>query len=212
MSDQLHHKKRRKKEADLLRKTRQRESMPVILIVCEGQSTEPQYLKSFREDKGLNKANIEIVPGNICGTNPKSMIEYAKEKHNREDYDRIYCVFDKEHANHNKVVEEIKKQNSFYGIISCPCFEYWILLHFEYSTSPYYASGQKTPADQIISYITKKHIKNYHKSKMNIYEVTKKHLKKAIENNKKLQKQQKNNFDNPSANMYELIEYLESLV
>src|ERR1700741_1402449 len=60
---------------------------PTILIVCEGENTEPSYFRQFK----LSSATIKPVGE---GYNTNSLVQRAiylsKEKH----YDQVWCVFD----------------------------------------------------------------------------------------------------------------------
>lgn len=65
-----------------------------ILIICEGERTEPLYFKSFR---------VSSVHADIEGTgrNTDSLVEYAMakvktERKNNNRYDQVWCVFDKD--------------------------------------------------------------------------------------------------------------------
>ena len=72
----------------------------LLLIVCEGRRTEPNYFHSIRQEKRLSIAHIEIVPGNICGTDPDNIVRYAikEQKRRRKDemFDEVWCVFDRD--------------------------------------------------------------------------------------------------------------------
>ncbi len=48
----------------------------------------------------------------------------------------------------------------FEDILSVPCFEYWFILHFCYTCSPFLPSGNKSAADNVVSEL-KKHLPDY---------------------------------------------------
>ena len=184
------------------------------MIVCEGSETEPNYLIGLREHLRLNPANV-IIQSCPCGSDPVSIVEYALNKHKCNDYDRIYCVFDKEHTNYkdalNKIESNFKNNMSIYAITSVPCFEYWFLLHFKKSTKPYQQTAKKSAGDQLKSEI-KKYIKNYHEADKDIFEKTKKHLETAIARAKQIDESQiKAGTDNHSTKVYQLVKYLCSI-
>lgn len=111
-----------------------------LLILCEGKVTEPLYFRSFRQEHRNHLVEVEIVPE--CG-GPKPLVELAverkksaeKEARRHRDpyqkYDEVWCVFDVD--NHPNLVEA-KRQAQDNGLklaISNPCFELWIVLHFQ---------------------------------------------------------------------------------
>lgn len=213
-TDDFHFKRKQKKIDTFKRQQGQRKPNDVVLIVCEGKKTEPNYLKGLREHLHLNPPNIDILPC-LAGTDPMSIVNFAIEKHKQKDYDRIYCVFDKEHTNYkdalNKIESNFENGLLIYAIPSVPCFEYWLLLHFKNSAKPYQQAGKKSAGDQLKSEI-KKHIENYHEADKDIFEKTKKHLETAIVRAKQIDESQiKIGTDNPSTKIYELVEYLQTL-
>jgi hypothetical protein len=120
-----------------------RDPKPIILIVCEGEKTEPDYLKGFRQAFRNPRVEIELVDEQGV---PKTLVEIAKQRKTdaendarrmRDDdlaYDSVWCVFDiDDHPN----IDAAKLQaqaNEIHLAISNPSFELWLLLHFR--TSP----------------------------------------------------------------------------
>ena len=139
---------------EYIRRGPQREPYEFILIVCEGEKTEPNYLGGLRATYRLSSANIKIVHPDA--TDPMSIVNFAETELGCKDegYDRVYCVFDRDsHANYDAALRRI--QNSQHGIsgrlqgaISVPCFEIWLLLHFRYSTASFTASGRRSACDK----------------------------------------------------------------
>ena len=62
-----------------------------VLIVCEGEKTEPHYFGGLRLHYRLSSANIEITRAH--GTDPMSIVSFAEAR--LGNYDRAYCVFDR---------------------------------------------------------------------------------------------------------------------
>ena len=73
------------------RKINVKDTIQRFLIVCEGARTEPIYFKSFRVPK-------EVISVDIHGTgyNTISLVQRAIELRNDEDYDQVWCVFDRD--------------------------------------------------------------------------------------------------------------------
>jgi archaellin len=116
-----------------------------FLIVTEGKKTEPNY---FNVLKSIFKLNIKIEPS--PGTDPVSLVNKAlelREKRKKESkknvnivaYDEVWVVFDLETpcSERHEQARQVKGESRSIGIcwgISDPCFEYWFLLHEEYTT------------------------------------------------------------------------------
>jgi len=75
-TDNLFHKKRERGIRDLKRKTAQRSSYDRVLIVCEGEKTEPNYFNELIRDKKLNTANV-VVEDSRHGSDPMSVVNCA---------------------------------------------------------------------------------------------------------------------------------------
>ncbi len=189
-----------------------------VLIVCEGEKTEPNYLEELIDYLQLSSADI-VVDGR-SDSSPDKIFKYAKEKRQEEIqrgdvYNRIYCVFDKdEHSTFEETKQKIlryRPNNLFIPCISISCFEYWILLHYEYSTRPYHRKGDKSPCHCVIDDL-KKYIPDYEKNRRGIFQEIEPKTKFAIANSKRIQTQNaETGTDNPSTQMHELVEYLYDL-
>lgn len=111
-----------------------------ILIVCEGSKTEPFYFKSMVSMLALRATSI-LVLGRECDSAPISVYEYAAKRYADDpDFDFVYCVFDRDrHATYDAACSAIRNHPSkiLKAIVSNPCFEYWILLHFIFTRSPF---------------------------------------------------------------------------
>lgn len=147
------------KNRQLRRKTvkeARRASYARILIVTEGSKTEPLYLEEIRMAYQLHSANVEVQPGQL-GTAPLQVVRYARQLFENGDlhkgirprsFDQIYAVFDRDdhdsYFDALRVAESLdrKLRNddgqpvSFKTIVSVPCFELWLLLHYEDIQAP----------------------------------------------------------------------------
>jgi hypothetical protein len=149
-----------------------------ILIVTEGEKTEPNYLKSLRDRFQLSATDIVIVHPE--GTDPVTLVTKAlelREERKREareglvvEYDEVWVVFDLErpHDERRRLAAQALAHPEAKGLKfahSDPCFEYWLLLHGEFTTASFadcaavakrlekhwkgYAKGQ-TPAPEFL--------------------------------------------------------------
>lgn len=113
----------------------------LFLIVCEGAKTEPNYFKAIKKRMRIHPLQVEIC-GEECGSDPRSVVEFAKGKKKRPHpeelhYDQVWCVIDKD--KHPNLIEalDMARANQLKMCLSIPCFEFWYLLHFEYTTRPF---------------------------------------------------------------------------
>ena len=77
------------------RKSRGLPPKPLVLIVCEGKETEPNYFNGIRKRKRIPRDRIKVVGCDECGgTDPKTIVECAKKvrKQSELNYDE-YGVF-----------------------------------------------------------------------------------------------------------------------
>ena len=220
-SENLFHKK--SKSNDLKRKVATRERQSHILIVCEDSKSGAFYFEAMANDLHVNAS----VEGDKCGSAPKSVLVYAKEKYEQskkegDAYDAVYCVFDRDqHPCFNATVAAINdlKTNKklFFAITTTPCFEFWLLLHFGYTAKSYAATTQKSPCDcanaDLQTYWKKAFGVEYGKNKRDIYPSLKggkataaiQHAKRLTDENLKIDS------NNPQTNMHELVECLQTL-
>ncbi|MEZ5690164.1 MAG: RloB family protein [Rickettsiales bacterium] len=167
-SDKLHQKAKRK----FARKPPTKSPRDRILIVCEGEKTEPHYFEELCRDLNLS-INTEVkIFGKECGSAPSSVYDYTIQELEKDlkdtrydNYDIAYCVFDKDNHDDNggkyrQTLDKIKKNKKFKIIAanSVPCFEFWVLLHFESTTSQFKNSTEVTKR-------IKTHWKEYSKEK-----------------------------------------------
>jgi hypothetical protein len=111
---------------NLTRRRLTRTPLPTILIVCDGQNTEPSYFNQFR----LASARV-IAVGE--GNNTTSTVQQAIQLSRQEQYDQVWCVFDRDSFPANNFNNAIARAEA-HGLqvaYSNQAFEYWLLLHFE---------------------------------------------------------------------------------
>jgi hypothetical protein len=116
-----------------------REPKPVILIVCEGEKTEPGYFEGFARACHNSRVRITLAPEHGV---PRTLVATAK-KHKksaedaarREDdenlaFDAVWCVFDVDDHPQIADARQMARDNCIELAVSNPCFELWLLLHF----------------------------------------------------------------------------------
>jgi hypothetical protein len=143
--------KHRQAARELLRRKAQRQPAERLLIVCEGSKTEPLYLGEIRQQLRLPSANVQVQPA-AYGTEPLRIVEYAERLFTEgqrglgihaRSFDRVVVVFDRdEHHTYHAALQRVAALNGrlenderikvpFEAVVSVPCFELWLLLHFE---------------------------------------------------------------------------------
>ena len=180
------------------RQSRKRNS--IIVIGCEGKNkTEEIYFKNFNSRQCI----IKFSTGN--STDPvgivKDLIRFIENDIGREKDDKYYVVIDAD-INQNKQSQidkarELAIENGIEFITSIPTFEYWYILHFEYTTKIYNSS-------EVVQNAMKEKIKGYTKS-MNIYNLLKEKTDVAIKNAKEVEKyhlKEGKSLDNENSNPY----------
>lgn len=116
----------RSKEPTLDRLAPSLTEKPTILIVCEGENTEPSYFKQFR----LFSATIKSVGE---GYNTISLVNRAAALASQKSYEQVWCVFDKDdfsEVDFNNAIAMAEAHN-FKVAYSNQAFDYWVILHFE---------------------------------------------------------------------------------
>ena len=193
------------------RQVGKREPYDRVLIVCEGEKTEPRYLDDLRHDLRLASANIEVTGDS--DPDPLSVVDYGlKRFHEDGEYDRVIFVIDRDtHPEPNyqqarqEVSKAIKEGIQVSLIVSHPCFEYWILLHFENTARSY--SDPNSPCREVVRDV-RAHLPDYGKGMTGLYDKTKPNLGIAIDRSGQRWKQAKSTRRmNPSTRVHQLVTY-----
>lgn len=141
--NQPKYRQQRRAEQKLARRKASRKGLPATLIVCEGKETEPNYIAGLCEHLGVNMAAVEIVPGDNA-TRPPDLVRRAQQIFSADGgYDRVYVVCDGDAGGlaearalgRKPLRNRAKDQTRVDVIASDPCFEFWLLLHFEYTAA-----------------------------------------------------------------------------
>ena len=197
-----------------------REPYDRVLIVCEGSKTEPNYLRELIVHHQLSSANVQIVGDG--GAAPVSVVDYAIEQFEKDpDYNSVFCVFDRdEHASFDAAVQRVRDKKlirregrrrlgsaRFEAITSIPCFEYWILLHFQYTTATMSRFADVEPRLRAIPALA-----GYNKGATGLFVRTQAHLLAALDRaDRANQSALDDGSCNPTTQMPTLIRYLKLL-
>jgi hypothetical protein len=111
-----------------------------LLVVCEGENTEPQYIRGLERFLRDATLSIEIPPER---GDPKKLVQVAKTfnsaaiqdaRRSGDDnvrFDEVWCVFDRDDHERFDAACQMAKDNLFRLAVSNPSFELWLLLHFQ---------------------------------------------------------------------------------
>jgi RloB-like protein len=205
---------RARHRASLRRRAPVRPPYDRVLIVCEGEKTECNYFEEIRQRGRISSAHIHIIPSDI-GTDPVSVVKSAEAafKDKGKSFERIYAVFDRDDhqdyanaihmacAKNQKLKNDQKQAVAFEAIVSVPCFELWLLLHFSDARSWMHR-------DLVVKQL-RNHISKYEKGMSNLFEFTEFALETATHRAKLLkQTNQRIPGDELYTDVHELVEFL----
>jgi hypothetical protein len=187
-----------------------------VLIACEGEKTEPNYLRELCRELGLTGTCVEVV-GKECGSSPISVCDYAIGRFKQDGgFDKVFCVFDRDtHLTFHAAIDKIAAHSSkkMKSVVSYPCFEYWILLHFRYTRASTPAAGKKSSGDRMLELVVAEW-PEYAKGGKNVYDYLSKRglTDTAITNATRARADTHATEDpDPSTDVDELVVYLRQL-
>jgi len=186
----------------LARKQGKRLPAQRILIVSEGTKTEPHYFEDIRITERLPTLNVKVLHSNHK-TESQQVVSHAEKLFIKGDedkkikprsFEKVYAIFDRDsHLSYYQALEKAKAINqqklrndegkaiTFEAIVSVPCFELWLLLHFEQCLTPLHR-------DDALEKV-KNYLKNYEKGQSGYYQATKDYLETANAHAKILEEQ-----------------------
>lgn len=185
-----------------------KDERPRILIVCEGEKTEPNYFNGFK----LTSVKLSVVP---AGMTHCSVVEYAIEILKQDaDYEEVWCVFDRDKQGNNPKDLELfnaalieAKKNKIKVAYSNDAFELWYLLHFNYYDTAMSRQDYIHKLNDLID-------GGYKKNDVKMFEKLESRMATAIQNAKRLYDQsdkQNPGKADPSTTVFRLVRRLREL-
>ncbi len=185
-----------------------------LFILCEGKKgkSEYAYFESLINSCNFKGKKVEVAVIDSKKNTGRELVKEAK-KHKEFPEDSLWVVYDKDgYTLHAETFITARDNNINIGFSSIS-FEYWILLHYEYTTYSF------TKCNEVISYMKKKKYIDYSKSSLEIFDFTKDKLSTAITHARRIKVHQKKvNPEstpiyeyNPYTNLDELIEEIFKL-
>ena len=209
-----------------VRKPESREGLKAYLIACEGECTESNYIMGLVKHQKLIKQiaiGTEVVIAPHEHSDPEGVLKDLLNVQDRERFDEAWIIIDRDeveykgkgfggHSKENFNNAIIKSsQNNIKVACSNPCFELWIVLHFEFrDTACSRTDIQKRALEKVNSILPKNNqLKSIEKLKSveNIYDLLQNKLDFARINAAKI-KDNESRKENPSSGMYLLLESL----
>ena len=140
----------------MARRKKHIKSRPAIAVLGEG-ITEREYFKSLKKHK---KLPFKFKPEIPKHSDIRSIVSKANDL--SRVFDIVFCIIDLDRIYTNpsekRLFNELKSKNKhLYFIEHYPCFEIWLLLHYEYSTREYVS------CEHLIKFL-KRYISDYQKS------------------------------------------------
>jgi hypothetical protein len=129
----------RNRASNLKRRRAVRDPKRRFLIVCEGKNAEPLYFKALER---ISNTIIDIIAGagtpdaiakiaitqatarGVTGRGRKKLAWYERT-------DEVWAVFDRDDHCHFDAAIRLCEENQIFVGRSNPCFEVWLILHFE---------------------------------------------------------------------------------
>jgi hypothetical protein len=144
---------------------------------------------------------------------PISVVEYAEDRaKERGGYDHIFCVFDRDqHESFNRARAKVRSLATrsrnplaISEVTSVPCFEVWVLLHFEQTDAPFVAC-------QNVIHRVQTHLPGYQKADSETVKQLLPQLENAMTNAHWLSTRAGITDENPSTAVYRVIAYLRAI-
>jgi len=184
---------------------------PRILVICEDEKSGKQYLEDATYHFRV-KVDVEVTH---CGnTDPRGIVAEAIRR--QRDFDQVFCTIDRDtHETFDEAVRMAHKHPKIDLIVSYPCFEFWLLLHFGHSRKPYVAIGGVSAGDRLLTDLrahpgmetyAKGASKNLFNSLLGEKFQTARHVAPKVQRDAEADKE-----NNPSTQIYKLIEFFEKL-
>ncbi len=155
------------------RKKASRRERGTALVVCEGKCTEPFYVQGLLKHLEISVASVEIIKGQK-NSNAVAVVNRARQRFEQVPRDRVFALIDAEQADLTKALKQCEKplqhenkkkeipEIRIEPILSAPCFEVWLLLHFRFSDQPFHNFASLLPELEI-------NLPNYQKNDPTIF-------------------------------------------
>lgn len=206
-----------------------------VFIFCEGEKTEPNYIRAYIRQFHPVCARLKDAekPVSLKGTKkntPKQLVDEAVDFAKSLDFkkDQVWVMYDRESP--NKYSDDNHAQAWMraerHGVkvaLSNVCFEYWLLLHLTETSLPANSFSDLAGKPVFKEAFRKIGFKSYEKGEANVAEalVSEERISAAKVRAQRINKQAKSNCEpgdaeypyrlNPYTNVYEVLEAIDDV-
>ncbi len=109
----------------------------LFVIATEGKDTERIYFEALKDKIQMHQIKLEILSSDKNDSAPNKVFDRLisyQDKYGIEDDDQLWLVIDKDKWKEktlSEIASDCNKKKSFHMGLSNPCFELWLLLHYE---------------------------------------------------------------------------------
>lgn len=136
-----------------------------LLIVCEGEKTEPNYFDSFPVHRKEVYLQIEGVGYNTLSLVNKAIVLRNAAKANGDAFHQVWCVFDRDSFSLLQFNSALKlaSDEGIHVAYSNESFEIWYLLHYDYCETKISRETYKKRLSKHLGYQYEKNSKTIYK-------------------------------------------------
>ncbi|CAC9642385.1 hypothetical protein [uncultured Gammaproteobacteria bacterium] len=181
----------------MARKLTKRALKDRVLLVSEGKKTEQYYFKGLCQHLRIS-IEIKDINKTSLGSLLEKVIRIVNQaKYEKNLFTQVLFIGDKDNFKHYKQdKQKIQSLNNFHVFFSEPCFEYWLLLHFQPISKPFNSCSELQKSKAF-----KKYFPDYSKVNADIY----------VELRDKIVDACNNAENNQNININELVRYLQNI-
>jgi len=180
----------------------------IFVIAVEGEKTEAQYFSLFRS----TRVRVEVLPAGPEGLSaPRQVLERLVTFEERFDLDAdderwLVIDVDRQRGQFLNEVTQVARESGYSLAISNPCFELWLLLHFQD------ADPSDTDCAAVIERL-RPHVGGHNKAKIKLEAYTPERTREAIARAKALEGERDTRWPNfPGTHVFKVVERLLSLL
>lgn len=185
------------------RSASRRETRRRLLVVCGAKATEPDYINGLKKHLRNPSVSVEVV---VKDRAPSQVVRYALKlmEGSPDTYDEVWCVVDMDQFADLDTAVDLAARSTTSSVkvavvVSNPCFELWLLLHFTDHRGTVTSFAQLKP-------LLKKHVPSYDKSRIDFEAHYAPTYPEAVRRARSLDPTGSGHRCNPSTNMWQLVD------
>lgn len=186
----------------IARSASRREERRRVLIVCGAKATEPDYINGLRRHLRNPAVSIKVVTKDKA---PSQVVQYSLKllAQSPDAYDEVWCVVDADQFTDLDDAVALAARSTTSGprvsvVVSNPCFELWLLLHFTDHRGAVTSFAQIKP-------LLQRHVPGYEKERIDFGAHYASTFPDAVRRAQSLDPSGSDYRLNPSTNMWQLV-------